>query len=56
MACPTAILISGSGTNLQSFIDQVAAGQLDLDLQIVWLQRIRERGLPIHRQLLAQCR
>ena len=33
MACRTAILISGSGTNLQSFIDKVAAGELDLDLR-----------------------
>ena len=54
MACPTAILISGSGTNLQSFIDQVAAGQLDLDLQIVFsnnpdaygLERARKAGIP----------
>jgi phosphoribosylglycinamide formyltransferase-1 len=54
MACPTAILISGSGTNLQSFIDQVAAGELDLDLRIVFsnnpdafgLQRARKAGIP----------
>lgn len=54
MACPTAILISGSGTNLQSFIDQAAAGKLDLDLRIVFsnnpdafgLERARKAGVP----------
>lgn len=54
MACPTAILISGSGTNLQSFIDQVADGRLDLDLRIVFsnnpdaygLQRALRAGIP----------
>jgi phosphoribosylglycinamide formyltransferase-1 len=30
-----AVLISGSGTNLQTFINEVAAGQLDLDLSVV---------------------
>jgi len=34
--CKTAILISGSGTNLQSFIDQVASGQLALELAVVF--------------------
>lgn len=54
MACRTAILISGSGTNLQSFIDQVADGRLDLDLCIVFsnnpdaygLERARRAGIP----------
>lgn len=54
MPCPTAILISGSGTNLQSFIDQVQGGKLDLDLRIVFsnnpeafgLQRARKAGIP----------
>lgn len=54
MGCPTAILISGSGTNLQSFIDQVAAGELDLDLRIVFsnnpdafgLERAHRAGIP----------
>jgi phosphoribosylglycinamide formyltransferase-1 len=54
MSCPTAILISGSGTNLQSFIDQVADGRLDLDLRIVFsnnpdaygLERARKAGIP----------
>ena len=52
--CRTAILISGSGSNLQSFIDQVAAGAIDLDLCIVFsnrpdafgLQRARKAGIP----------
>ena len=50
----TAILISGSGSNLQSFIDQVAAGTIDLELCIVFsnqpdaygLQRARAAGIP----------
>ena len=54
MACRTAILISGSGTNLQSFIDRVAAGDLDLELSIVFsnkpgafgLERARKAGIP----------
>lgn len=54
MSCRTAILISGSGTNLQAFIDQVADGSLDLDLCIVFsnrpdaygLERARKAGIP----------
>ena len=54
MGCPTAILISGSGTNLQSFIDQVEQGQLDLDLCLVFsnnpdaygLERAKKAGIP----------
>ena len=54
MACRTAILISGSGTNLQSFIDRVAAGDLDLELSVVFsnkpeaygLDRARKAGIP----------
>jgi phosphoribosylglycinamide formyltransferase-1 len=54
MGCRTAILISGSGTNLQAFIDQVADQQLDLELCIVFsnnpdaygLARAREAGIP----------
>ena len=30
-----AVLVSGSGTNLQSFIDKVATGELDIDLCVV---------------------
>ncbi len=54
MTCRTAILISGSGTNLQAFIDGVADGRLDLDLCIVLsnrpdafgLERARRAGIP----------
>ena len=41
----TAVLISGSGTNLQSFIDRVAAGELDLQLAVVLSNRPRAAGL-----------
>ena len=52
--CKTAILISGSGTNLQSFIDRVAAGELALDLCVVFsnkpdaygLVRAEKAGIP----------
>lgn len=52
--CKTAILISGSGTNLQAFIDAVASGHLDLDLCVVFsnnpgacgLQRAVRAGIP----------
>ena len=54
MSCRTAILISGSGTNLQAFIDAVAAGDLDLDLCVVFsndpdafgLKRAEKAGIP----------
>ena len=54
MACRTVILISGSGTNLQSFIDKVAAGELDLELCMVFsnrpdafgLERARKADIP----------
>jgi phosphoribosylglycinamide formyltransferase-1 len=54
MTCRTAILISGSGTNLQAFIDAVVAGSLDLDLCVVFsnrpdaygLERARQAGIP----------
>ena len=54
MSCRTAILISGSGTNLQAFIDAVAAGSLDLDLCVVFsnnpnafgLERAENAGIP----------
>ena len=41
----TAILISGSGTNLQAFIDFVAAGESDLDLAVVFSNRPDAFGL-----------
>ena len=54
MSSRTVILISGSGTNLQSFIDKVAAGELDLDLRLVFsnrpdafgLERASKAGIP----------
>jgi len=54
MACRTAILVSGSGTNLQAFIDAVEAGSLELDLCVVFsnkpnafgLERAEKAGIP----------
>lgn len=43
--CHTAVLISGSGTNLQSFIDRVASGELNLDLAVVFSNRPDALGL-----------
>ena len=43
--CKTAILISGSGTNLQSFIDGVAARELALDLSVVFSNKPDAYGL-----------
>jgi phosphoribosylglycinamide formyltransferase-1 len=50
-----AILISGGGTNLQSFIDRTAAGDLDLDIAVVLsnkpdaygLERARNADIPV---------
>ena len=50
-----AVLISGSGTNLQSFIDKTASGDLDLDIVVVLsnkpgaagLDRARQAGIPV---------
>jgi len=52
--CKTAILISGSGTNLQAFIDAVKSGDLNLDLTVVFsnnpnafgLERAEKAGIP----------
>ena len=44
-ACKTAILISGSGSNLQSFIDRVADGRVGLDLAVVFSNRPDAFGL-----------
>ena len=54
MRCKTAVLISGSGTNLQAFIDRVGCGALDLELSVVFannpdafgLVRARNAGIP----------
>ena len=40
-----AILISGSGTNLQSFIDQVGDGRLELEIAVVFSNRPDAYGL-----------
>ncbi|MDX1507712.1 MAG: phosphoribosylglycinamide formyltransferase [Woeseiaceae bacterium] len=53
--CQIAVLISGSGTNLQSFIDHVAGGDLDADIVLVFsnrpdafgLERARSAGIPV---------
>lgn len=39
------VLISGSGSNLQAFIDQVAAGQLDLEISLVISNKADAYGL-----------
>jgi phosphoribosylglycinamide formyltransferase-1 len=52
--CRTAVLISGSGTNLQSFIDKRRRGEIDLELSVVFsnnpdapgLERARNAGIP----------
>ena len=43
--CKTAILISGSGSNLQSFIDREANGDIELDLAVVISNRADAYGL-----------
>jgi phosphoribosylglycinamide formyltransferase-1 len=40
-----AVLISGSGTNLQAIIDEVAAGQIDMNLSVVVSNRPDAAGL-----------
>lgn len=44
-SCKTAILISGSGTNLQAFIDAVDAGLLALELTVVFSNNPNAYGL-----------
>ena len=43
--CNTAVLISGSGTNLQAFIDYVGAGKSAMDLAVVFSNRPDAYGL-----------
>ena len=43
--CRTAILISGSGSNLQSFIDKSACGDIGLDLCVVFSNKPDAYGL-----------
>jgi phosphoribosylglycinamide formyltransferase-1 len=40
-----AVLISGSGTNLQAFIDRIQSGELDIDLGVVLSNKPRAAGL-----------
>lgn len=40
-----AVLISGSGTNLQAFIDETSSGKLDIDLSVVLSNRPEAAGL-----------
>ena len=40
-----AILISGSGTNLQAFVDAVANGSLDVEIAVVLSNRADAYGL-----------
>ena len=52
--CRTAVLISGSGSNLQSFIDKAASGDIALELVVVFsnkpgafgLERAANAGIP----------
>ena len=52
--CKTAILISGSGTNLQAFIDAIDGRDLDLEIGVVFsnnpdafgLMRAEQAGIP----------
>lgn len=43
--CRTAVLISGSGSNLQSFINKAAQGEIDLDLSVVFSNKPDAHGL-----------
>ena len=43
--CKAVVLISGSGSNLQAFIDQVNAGQLPLDIALVISNKADAFGL-----------
>lgn len=52
---PAVLLASGSGSNLQTIIDQIAAGRLDIDLRLVVcnnpgafvLERARKAGIAV---------
>ena len=54
-AISAAVLISGSGTNLQAFIDKVEDSKLDIDIAVVLsnkadatgLKRARKAGIPV---------
>jgi len=44
-SCRAAVLVSGSGSNLQSFIDKVAANEIGLDLCVVFSNKPDAYGL-----------
>jgi len=54
VALPIAVLLSGSGSNLQAIIDKIEAGGLDAEIKLVLsnkpgaygLERARKHGLP----------
>jgi len=54
MALPIAVLVSGGGSNLQSIIDRVGEGALDVDIKLVvsnkagayGIERARKHGIP----------
>ena len=48
--CQTAILVSGSGTNLQAFIDRSADGVLDADICVVFSNNPEAHGLTRARE------
>jgi len=59
MPLPIAVLLSGSGSNLQSIIDRIESGSLDAEIRIVisnkarayGIERARKHGIP-HKVLL----
>ncbi|WP_319541755.1 phosphoribosylglycinamide formyltransferase [uncultured Pseudodesulfovibrio sp.] len=54
MPLPIAVLVSGNGSNLQSIIDRIEAGALDVEIKLVisnkadayGLERARSHGIP----------
>jgi phosphoribosylglycinamide formyltransferase-1 len=54
MALPIAVLVSGSGSNLQSIIDRIESGTLDAEIKLVLsnkpgaygVERAKKHGLP----------
>lgn len=54
MALPIAVLVSGGGSNLQSIIDRMEAGVLDVDIKLVvsnkagayGIERAKKHGIP----------
>lgn len=45
MSLKLGVLISGSGTNLQALIDEIAAGALDAEIELVVSSRVDAHGL-----------